>query len=87
MQANTGSSLYTANTVYRAAVSWNTNSFRIAVNGTEYTEDVSGTVPTGLSQIDFGREGASVYLNGHIRNVTYFPYQLSQAELNTRSTL
>jgi hypothetical protein len=75
-----------ANTFYKAGISWNNNSFRLAVNGTGYTEDTSGAVPT-VDRIGIGYEAESdtSYLNGWLKQLAYIPEQMSQTYLNTWS--
>ena len=87
-QANIGGATLTEGAIARVAVSWNTDSFRLAVNGTGATEDTSGTVPTGLTQLELGSQlsGGSPF-NSHLSKVLYLPRQLSQAALNSWSTL
>jgi hypothetical protein len=87
--AVTGPLPMVAGSTYRAAISWEENSFKLAVNGIGYIEDTLGTVPTGLTQLELGIEagGSTTHLNSHIRQVIYFPTQLSQAALNSWSTL
>jgi len=85
-QASLSSISLTEGAVYKAAFGWANNSFRIAVNGTGYTEDTSGSVPA-VSQMQFGRQITGSYLNSEISKATYYPRQLSQAQLNYLSVL
>jgi hypothetical protein len=83
---STGVSIATGGIV-RLAVSWKENSFRIAMNGMEYTGDTSGSIPTGLTQMEFARELTTNYLNSHIRQAIYYPQSQSQAAINSLSVL
>lgn len=69
-----------ANTLYKVAVSWAANSFRLAVNGTGYTEDTSGSVPT-VDRLAFGKLVSTSYLNGWIPKLQYGPQLLTTAQL------
>jgi hypothetical protein len=53
-------------------------------NGTVQT-DVSGTVPTGITTMGIGYRLGGVYMNGHVRQITYIPRRLSNAELQART--
>jgi len=80
-QANVNTTVAaSALTLYKTAISWNTNSFRAVVNGTAGTEDTSGTLPT-VSQINIGRELTTQYLNGWIPTLSYYPYQMTNAQM------
>jgi hypothetical protein len=71
-----------ANTLYKWAISWNANSFRISVNSTAGTEVTSGTVPT-VDRLTLGTDGAGANsVNGWLPEITYYPMQLSQAQMN-----
>jgi len=73
----------TAANVTTIAYAFAENSFNIAVNGIAETEDTSGTVPSGITDIIFG----SIYsagdfpLNGHIKSIQYYPRRLTDAQL------
>lgn len=63
-----------------SALAYRTNDFIGANNGTLGTADASGTLPTPTqAEIGFGQ--ALTYLNGHLRNVTYYPTRLTNAQL------
>jgi len=68
---------------FKVGYVFKTNDFNLAVNGTAYTTDTSGVVPTGLSTLLIG----SIYdvgtnlMNGHIKQIQYYPKRLSNEEL------
>jgi hypothetical protein len=63
-----------------SALAYRTNDFIGANNGTLGTADTSGTLPTPTqAEIGFGQ--GLTYLNGHLRNVTYYPTRLTDAQL------
>jgi hypothetical protein len=63
-----------------SALAYRTNDFIGANNGTLGTADTSGTLPTPTqAEIGFGQ--GLTYLNGHLRNITYYPTRLTDAQL------
>ena len=68
----------------KVALAYAANDFQAAVNGSAFTADTSGTVPTvdrmTLGDVVVGGTGPQ-NLNGHLRRVAYYPRRLSQAEL------
>jgi hypothetical protein len=57
--------------------------FASSYNGSAAATDVSGTVPV-VNQLTLGRrQDGPNYLNGYIRQVTYFPRRLANSELQT----
>jgi hypothetical protein len=71
----------------KQVLAYKTDNFASARNGNTTVLDNTGTVPTGLSQVDFGRlVGSSVnYLNGVIQKVNYWPQRLTNAEVQAFS--
>lgn len=68
--------------VTRGAFAYSANSATVAGNGTLSADDTSGTVPSGLTRIDFGADHAGFNrLNGTLARVTLFNRRLSNAEL------
>jgi hypothetical protein len=63
-----------------SALAYRVNDFISANNGTLGAADLSGTLPTPTqAEIGFGQ--GLTYLNGHLRNVTYYPTRLTDAQL------
>jgi hypothetical protein len=81
-QSPTGFS--TPNTQYKRAITYATNSFNQAINGSLPTaEDTSGTVPVS-SRLFIGAEGATgstSQLGGTIKKLAYYPVRLTNAQL------
>ena len=75
------------NTVFKAGGAFATNSFIASSNGTLSTEDPSGSVPTGITTLGIGIISTVIPINGHIRQITYLPRRVTNAELQTRTTL
>jgi hypothetical protein len=63
-----------------SALAYRVNDFIGANNGTLGTADTSGTLPT-VTQADIGFAQGQTYLNGRLRNVTYYPTRLTNAQL------
>jgi hypothetical protein len=70
----------TANTVVNIGVAYKLNNSVSCANGTVQTTDTSVTLPT-VTQLQFGIYAAGVYLNGIIKQITYYPNRLSNAQL------
>lgn len=67
-------------TVFKFASAYRLNDFATVTTGAVAT-DTSGTIPT-LTQLSLGGSPlAGGLLNGHIRNVTYYPTRLTDAQL------
>jgi hypothetical protein len=81
VQANpTSGSALSPNTPYKMAYAFKANDFAFSVNGAAVGADASGTIPT-VNQLQIGRVGATVLLNGHIRSIRYYPSRLTDAQL------
>lgn len=70
----------TANTTYRIAGAYAVNDAQAALNGTLGTADTSLTLPT-VNQLDIGRDRVSVYLDGYVELIKYWPTRLPDAQL------
>ena len=63
-----------------SALAYRVNDFISANNGTLGAADLSGTLPTPTqAEIGFGQ--GLTYLNGRLRNITYYPTRLTDAQL------
>jgi hypothetical protein len=69
-----------ANVSGKSADAFKLNDFNTAVNGVLGTADTSGTVPT-VTQLDIGSRASSLFLNGIIRKIAFYPTRLSNAQL------
>lgn len=72
----------TANTTYKIAGAFAVNDSQAALNGTLGTADTSLTLPT-VSQLDLGRDRSTVYLNGTIESIKFWPTRLPNATLQS----
>ncbi len=78
---------YTAPTAnLKMALAMAANDFAFTTNGASALTDVSGTVPTGLTQLQIGAGLSATTLNGYIRRVAYIPSRLANAELQNLTT-
>jgi hypothetical protein len=84
-QANLSPGSATANTPFKFAVAYKVNDFAAVVNGSAAATDVAGNVPV-VNIARLGADSSGNYLNGHIRQITYIPRRLTNAELQTRTT-
>ena len=81
-QANIGTTALTA----KIASAFSASDFAVSVNGGAAATQTSGTVPTvNLLRIGSQVDGTA-YVNGWIKQITYLPRRISNAELVTRST-
>ena len=75
--------------VIKASYAFAANNFGLSVNGSAVIPDTSGAMPSASTVLTIGamRGGiASFFMSGHIRQITYLPRRISNAELVTRST-
>lgn len=70
-------------TFKKVASVYKANDFAVSLNGGSVQTDVAGTVPT-VDTLRFGRQ-LTVYLNGHIKRVTYWNTRKPNAELQALS--
>jgi hypothetical protein len=83
IQANiNGGSIVANNTPFKIAGAYKANDFAVSLNGAAVVTDTSGTIPV-VDRLGLGSSinQNSLYLNGHIRRITYYPRRLSNAEL------
>jgi len=79
-QANIDAGTVAGSTVYKMAGCYRANDFATVIGGGTVVTDTSGTIPT-VNQLMLGTSAASNYLNGHLRNITYYPTRLTDAQL------
>ena len=77
-----------ASTPNKLGLAFATNDFSAVVNGGTAATDPTGSAPvaTGLFMGASSAQGISRF-SGHIRQITYLPRRISNAELQTRTTL
>ena len=86
VQANpTSGAALSVNTPYKMGYAFRVNDFAFSVNGAAVGTDTSGTIPT-VNQLQVGRTGTSILLNGHIRNIRFIPARAADFQLQALST-
>ena len=73
-----------SNTPLKGAIAFKADDFATTSGGAAVVVDTAGTLPT-VNKMQIGNFDSSNYLNGHIRQITYIPRRLSNAELQTRT--
>ena len=78
-QASTNNGAWTVSG--KLAGAYKLDDFASAFNGGTVATDTSGSIPV-VNQLTFGRrQDGGVYLNGHLRRISYWPRRLANAEL------
>ena len=73
-------------TEFTIAGSWAANDFASSIDGSAVATDVSGTVPSGLTALWFGRKSSTASYHGHLKYFKYLPRAIEDAELITDTT-
>lgn len=81
-QANVSTSAVSVGTPAKFAGAYKTDDFAATLNGAAVVDDTVGSVPSGITSLDIG---GAASLNGHIRQITYIPRRLTNAELQART--
>ena len=68
-----------ANTIYKMAGGFGSNSFLSCINAGTVGSDTSGTIPT-VDRLRIGSDQAGAYLNGHIARTAYYGRVLTATE-------
>jgi hypothetical protein len=77
---NIATPAFTPNLVYRQAIGYQLDNFVHVFNGNTPKTDVSGAVPVAMTILDIGsRASSSLFLNGHIRRLTFWPTRLANS--------
>ena len=70
----------------KIAAAYKANDFAASMDGGSVVADTAGAVPSNVSSLYLGQIGANVFMfNGHIRQITYIPRRLTNAELQSRT--
>ncbi len=71
--------------VRKSAIAYAANNFAFTTQGAAVQTDTSGTVPTvSRLYVGVGATGGSLFLNGYLRRVSYYPTRLSNAQLQVQ---
>ena len=73
-------STFSASGVNKMASSYATNNFNSVTNGGTVGNDPSGTTPT-LTTLGIGNRVGSLFWNGYIQSITYYPTRLTNDQL------
>jgi hypothetical protein len=79
-QAGVTEGSISANTVFKAAAVYKINDFNLAANGTVDAGDNAGSVPP-VNTLYLGSYILGNYINGHIRQIAYYPTRLQNSQL------
>ena len=70
----------------KSGIAYAVNNVAVTANGAAPGTDASVTLPT-VDRISLGQVASTGFLNGHLRRITYYPRRLTNAELQTLTTL
>lgn len=84
VQAQISSGTFNLNEFGRYAFAYKVDSFSGAFNGTLLTPDNTGSLPT-VTQMQIGNGAGTNYLNGIVKNISYWPQRLINAEVQAFS--
>lgn len=73
------------NTFTTIVGAYQSNSFAFADGGGTTATDMSGNIPTSLTQMYIGSDGSTTAQNGHIAKIYYWPQRLTNAEVQAFS--
>lgn len=82
-QAQIDAGTIVANTAYKLAGAWNTNSCAAAQNGAAAVTDTSATIPT-VTQTRIGSDGTN-YANAWLQKINYWPQRITNNEVQAFS--
>jgi len=81
-QFQTSSANSTTTAVKNLAIAYKASDFAITSNGSAPATQASGSVPTGVNQMQIGSAvGGSEFLCGYIRRIAYYPVRLPNSTL------
>lgn len=72
------------NTTFKSSFAYKLNDYALTLNGALSGTDTTGTVPS-VSRLSLGNIANILQMSGHIRQVTYIPRRLTNAELEART--
>jgi hypothetical protein len=86
--ANLNAGLVATNTTIKLATVYRANDFAASQNGAVPTVDTAGAVPVGANTLNLGWAApyGGLFLNGHLRRLTFYPTRLTNAQLQALST-
>jgi hypothetical protein len=75
-----------ANTQYKDILAYATNNTARSINASTPTTATSCNIPSGITTFRIGQDDSSSRLNGYLKNITYYPTRLTNAQLKTLTT-
>jgi hypothetical protein len=86
--ANLNAGLVATNTTIKLATVYRANDFAASQNGAVPVVDTTGAVPVGANTLNLGWAApyGGLFLNGHLRRLTFYPTRLTNAQLQALST-
>jgi hypothetical protein len=72
---------YTAGTTAKIAFAYAQSDYASSLNGGSAVTSLAGNIPSSLGIMYLGSLAGSVFINGYLRRITYYPRRLSNAEL------
>jgi hypothetical protein len=72
------------NTTFKSSFAYKLNDYALTLNGALSGTDTTGTVPS-VSRLSLGNIANILQMSGHIRQITYIPRRLTNAELQART--
>lgn len=86
-QANFSVASITNATNMKWAAAYKADDFASVINGGNVGTDTSGTVPSNVQSLGIGSFSSNTaVINGHIRQIIYYPLRLSNAQLQALTT-
>lgn len=65
---------------------YKTNDFAVSINGSNAVTDTNGTLPAPIVCYIGSYNGSTLFINGTIRKIAYYPARLTNAQLQTLTT-
>ena len=87
IQANLGFTVSNVLDFLKIAVKYKENDFALWVNGIEVDTDTSGNTPIGLNTLQFANGVNGEFFYGNTKDLKYYPKALTDAQLQTLTTI
>ena len=84
-QVSSGTTNYNITNINKIALKYKQNDFALWVNGVEALTDTSGNAPIGMDELSLSYSGTE--FKGNIKQIQYFDSVLTDAELQTLTTI
>lgn len=75
----------TANTAVTVVAAYKTNDFGFSDRGVSIATDNAGSPPTGIDRMTIGYDNGTIWQNGHVAQINYWPFRLTNAEIQAFS--